>query len=125
MKLCFWIAVMLLAASLTPACASNSEVSVWTGHECSRVKDVIVANGLSLRTLSKEQIYCESYIQNPSYVVLLARCGNCGSEYDGPGSSLIGYFALRRSDSRIFNWDFANDRIEGRGYSALPRHGSR
>ena len=112
MNMSFRIAVVLVVANLTSAYAADSEVGLWKGPECSRVKDVIVANGLSLRTLSKEQIYCESYIQNPSYVVLLARCGDCRSEQEGPGSSLVGHFAVRRSDGRVFDWDFANDRIE-------------
>ncbi|MBY0278564.1 hypothetical protein K2Z84_24800 [Candidatus Binatia bacterium] len=110
------IAVALVIAGATLAHAADPDAGMWSGPECDRVAEVIVANGLTTSKLSKDQISCESYIRNASYVVLLTRCLRCRSEDEGPGSTLVGYFAVRRSDGRVFRWDFANDRIEGHGY---------
>ena len=83
---------------------------------CISAKRAIVEKRLSLQPLAAKDMTCQPHLATPSLDVLAVRyC--CRTPAEGPGSNLVGYFAVRRSDGRVYEWDFVREAVIEPGYS--------
>jgi hypothetical protein len=96
--------------------------SVSSGHDrilsqkqaCSALKRAAITQHLSVRNLSG-RYYCDSIGDDKQFYLMGLRYRVTKDEM--VGSNLIGWFAIRRSDGAILDWDIN----EGRASPLAPR----
>ena len=105
------LALCIPVIALALACGSPVVLGapVTSPHQaCLVLKRTAVEKHLSIHDLSG-RYYCEcGPYPSPDYFV-------CALRYtlnvnDDAGSNLIGYFGIRASDGRVFDWDFSEDK---------------
>ena len=87
--------------------ASTPRPVTTSRQACAELKRAAVKYHLSRRNLSG-RYYCESIGDNSQYFLFGLRYRVTEDEL--VGSNLIGWFAIRRSDSAIREWDINNDK---------------
>lgn len=103
---------MALPAASNPAMAdSESASAVDAAHQrkACEVTEKRVSKTLKLTAGPISNWRCDSIRSNRDFYVLSLRGGSC--EPDVICSTLIGYFAFRRRDSKVYQWDIAEDRL--------------
>lgn len=83
---------------------------------CEATKSAIAEHHLFLGDNIPAEMGCSIYQETGTHIVLMVRYARTKTE--GEGSNLVGYFAVRKSDFRVFKWDFANESVLGHGYQS-------
>ena len=71
----------------------------------------------------KNEYYCSLHAKQNDYFVFRINSRHpepIDAGRDWVGSNLVGYFAVRKSNGKVYNWDIAEDRV---GLVPLPTEG--
>src|SRR5882724_414422 len=103
------VATLLCCGFDASVAADPPRVVRTEARACYLLKQAAVSNYLSRRNLTG-RYYCESLGDNADYFLLGLRYRTTADEL--VGSNLLGWFAVRRSDGALFDWDINEDRAE-------------
>ncbi len=102
------IALSTLALAALGESSSADATPVTSRHQaCLVLKRAAVTEHLSTRDLTG-RYYCECGYPDSTYFQCALRYRVTFDEKEG--SNLIGWFAVRRSDGRVFDWDINEDK---------------
>lgn len=108
----------VLLATMFALCMSLSEICVGadlSSELCQAIQSAVTRNHLATRDLTG-LMFCEAQKEVKEYVAFALRYRREVAK-EGVGSNLVGWFAVRRSDKRVFYWDITSERLVGQGYS--------
>jgi hypothetical protein len=109
-----WYPLMCGVLSLITNVSYGNDQILSQRQACSALKRVAITQHLSVRNLSG-RYYCDSIGDDKQFYLMGLRYRTTKGEM--VGSNLIGWFAIRRSDGVILDWD----RNEGKASPLAPR----
>lgn len=88
-----------------------NSASLSENEACNSLLEVAFNQHLAIEN-SKRKYYCVPHIKSKEYFVFQLHFGG-GEPEDWIGSDLVGYYAIRKSDVVVLEWD-VNDDIPGK-----------
>jgi hypothetical protein len=101
------IAVVSFAVIVVGRLAAADPTPISNEHACKLLKRAAVELCLS-RTNLEGRYYCEDASERPEHYLLALRYETTPDEQ--VGSNRIGWYAFRKSDGKLLEWDMAEDR---------------
>lgn len=124
--------IISLPASSNLAMADGTASATDTTHlhNACEVTEKRVSQALKITAGPISKWRCDTYRSDQDFYVLSLHGGSC--EPDTICSTLIGYFAFRREDGKVYEWNIAEDRFgdplndpqSGDKHHCFPLHGT-
>jgi len=109
-SLAFIALVLPITSNLAMAdSAIVSTIDAAREHRACKVTEKRVSRALKLTARPISKWHCDLIRSDQDFYVLSLHAGSCAS--GTICSTLIGYFALRRKDGKVYQWDIAEDRL--------------
>jgi len=105
------------SSNLAMADGTASATDATHLHDACEVTEKRVSEALKITAGPISKWHCDAYRSDQDFYVLSLHGGSC--EPDTICSTLIGYFASRREDGKVYEWNIAEDRL-GNPLETLP-----